>query len=213
MRFRSGLAVVLLSWWAGVALAQKPVVYTPPEQDFRVLFPAPPSSVATPDGAVAYSAAAEDITFTVYRRNPSVQPIGKPAADIQQRLRGNDDDRVVKRLGKEDADDKRGEFAFQVGGGTVSIHRLFVTEGRYYEAAVKGPRSQLGRTRAAARDFFGSFQIGVAPVAAGNLAKLTPDVICKDRSNTFFRTFCEYSYCLRSQYREQPYCQNLLRLR
>lgn len=212
MSLRPGLIGILLLCWAVIAPAQTPVVYTPPEGDFRVLFPAPPVQSATADGAVAYSAAVEDVTFTVYRRNPNVQPIGNPATDIQKRLRGHDDDKVVRRLGKNDGDAKRDEYVFQAGSA-VSIHRLFVADGRYYETVVRGPRGELGRTRAAARDFFGSFQIGSAPVAAGALAKLTPDVICKDRSSGFFRTFCEYSYCLRSQHRGQPYCQNLLRLR
>ena len=201
----------LLCWWVGGALAQTWVVYTPPEADFRVLFPATPVRTATADGAVAYSAAAENITFTVFRRDPRVQPIGNPASDIQRRLRGDNDDMVIRRLGGKDGDARPDEYVFLARG--VSIHRLFIAEGRYYEAVVRAPRDEIGRTRAIARDFFGSFQLGSAPIVAGAPAAVTPDVICKARSNAFSRSFCEYSTCLKSQHRAQPFCQNLLRLR
>jgi hypothetical protein len=212
MSLRPGLIGVLLLCWTVIAPAQTPVVYTPPEGDFRVLFPAAPVQSAIADGAVAYSAVAEEMTFIVYRRDPAKQPIGNPARSIEERLRGGNEELRVQRRRDRDGDANPDIHEFVVRG-QISIHRLFVAEGRYYETVVRGPRGEPGRTRAAARDFFGSFQIGSAPVAAGALAKLTPDVICKDRSSGFFRTFCEYSYCLRSQHRGQPYCQNLLRLR
>jgi len=208
----AGVIGFLLSLWGGVALAQTPVVYTPPEGDFRVLFPAQPVSAATPDGAVSYSAVAEEMTFIVYRRDLARQPIGNPAASIEQRLRGGNEELRVQRRRDRDGDANPEVHEFVVRG-QLSIHRLFVAQGRYYEAVVKAPVVELGPARRLARDFFDSFQIGGALAAAGALAKLTPDAICKARSNSFSRTYCEYSHCLRSEHRGQPYCQNLLRLR
>lgn len=212
MTIRIGLISVLLAWWAGAALAQTFVVYAPPEGDFRALFPAPPVRTATPDGAVAYSAVAEETTFTVYRRDPRVQPIGNPATDIQQRLRGGNEELRIQRRRDRDGDANPDVHEFVVRG-QISIHRLFVAEGRYYEAVVRAPRDQIGRTRQVARDFFGSFRIGSVIATPGALASVTPDVICKGRSNAFSRAYCEYSTCLRSQHRGQPYCQKLLSFR
>jgi hypothetical protein len=126
-------------------------------------------------------------------------------------LRGDDDDMVIRRLGGKEGDARPDEYVFLARG--VSVHRLFIVEGRYYEAVVRAPRDEIGRTRTIARDFFGSFQIGSAPIAAGALAAVTPDVLCQKRSNAFSRSFCEYSTCLKSQHRGQPYCQKLLQFR
>ena len=210
MLFRM-MGIGLLFCFTAAASGQTWTLYVPPEGDFRVLFPAPPARTETADGAVAYSAAAENITFTVFRRDPRLQPIGNPASDIQRRLRGDNDDMVIRRLGGKDGDARPDEYVFLARG--VSIHRLFIVEGRYYEAVVRAPRDEIGRTRTIARDFFGSFQIGSAPVAAGALAAVTPDVLCQKRSNAFSRSFCEYSTCLKSQHRGQPYCQKLLQFR
>ena len=201
----------LLCGWAAGALGQAWVVYVPPEGDFRVVFPAPPARAAEAQGAVAFSARGESMTFTVVRRDPGQQPVGNAASDIQRRLRGDDNDRRVERFGEDDAG-AEGEHVF-VTGGTATIHRLFAAEGRYYELVVGMPREELRGARATARDFFGSFQVGTALAAAGALATVTPDVLCQDRSNAFSRTFCEYSTCLRSQHRGQPYCQKLLSFR
>jgi hypothetical protein len=205
------IGIGLLLCWTAAALGQTWTLYAPPEGDFRVLFPAPPARTVMADGAVAYSAAAENITFTVFRRDPRLQPIGNPASDIQRRLRGDDDDMVIRRLGGKEGDARPDEYVFLARG--VSVHRLFIVEGRYYEAVVRAPRDEIGRTRTIARDFFGSFQIGSAPIAAGALAAVTPDVLCQKRSNAFSRSFCEYSTCLKSQHRGQPYCQKLLQFR
>jgi hypothetical protein len=201
----------LLLCWAAAASGQTWTLYAPPEGDFRVLFPATPTRAATADGAVAYSAAAENMTFTVFRRDPRSQPIGNPASDIQRRLRGDNDDMVIQRLGGKEGDARPDEYVFLARG--VSIHHLFIAEGRYYEVVVRAPRDEIGRARTIARDFFGSFQIGSAPIVAGAPAAVAPDVICKGRSNAFSRSYCEYSTCLKSQHRAQPFCQNLLRFR
>jgi len=202
----------LLCWWATGALGQGWVVYAPPERDFSVLFPAPPARTAEAEGAVAFSAVAENITFIVYRRDPRLQPIGNPVSDIQRRLRGDNDDLRVQRIGNDEGDASRDEPVF-LTRGMVTIHRVFVAEGRYYELVVRVHRDDFARTRPIARDFFGSFQIGSVVAAPGTSATVSPDVLCKDRSNAFSRAFCEYSTCLQSQHRAQPYCQQLLRYR
>jgi hypothetical protein len=203
---------LLLYCWTAIALGQKWVLYAPPEQDFRVLFPAPPARTQEAQGAVAFRSSVPEASYVVYRRDPAQQPIGNVALQIQERLRGGNEERVVKRVRKEDGDGPQ-EYVFQSPGGKVSIHRVFSAQDRYYELVVEIPREELGRTRATARDFFGSFQIGSAPVAAGALAAVSPDVLCQKRSNAFSRSFCEYSTCLKSQHRGQPYCQKLLQFR
>jgi hypothetical protein len=206
------MAIGLLLCWTAMASGQTWTLYVPPEGDFRVLFPVPPVRSAEAQGAVAFSATFEPATFVVYRRDPVQQPIGNVALDIQGRLRGGNEEKRVRRLGKEDGNGPQ-EYTFLSPGGMASIHRVFVEGGRYYELVVRVPREELGRTRATARDFFNSFQIGSAPVAAGALAAVTPDVLCQKRSNAFSRSFCEYSTCLKSQHRGQPYCQKLLQFR
>ena len=205
------LGIGLMLGWATGALGQNWVVYASPEGDFRVLFPAPPVRTAEPQGAVAFKATFSDKVFIVYRRDPAKEPLGNPARDIEERLRGGNEEKRVQRLTKKDEDGPR-EYVFG-SRGIASIHRVFPAEGRYYELVVEVPREELGRTRLPARDFFGSFQLGSSPVAAGALAAVSPDVLCKERSNAFSRGFCEYSTCLKSQHRGQPYCQKLLRLR
>ena len=202
----------LVCWCATAALGQSWVVYAPPEKDFSVLFPAPPAQTAEAEGAVAFSATAENITFVVYRRDPRLQPIGSPVMDIQQRLRGDNDDIRVRRLDNEEADASGEEHIFMTRGN-YSIHRLFIAEGRYYEVVVRSPTEGSVTVRRVARDFFGSFRMAGVGTGADAAAGVAPEVRCKDRSNAFSRAFCEYSTCLRSQYRTQPYCQQLLRFR
>ena len=87
MNIRLKAISFLLCWCATGALGQNWIVYAPPEKDFSALFPAPPARAAEADGAVAFSATAENITFIVYRRDPRLQPIGSPVVDIPRRLR------------------------------------------------------------------------------------------------------------------------------
>ena len=212
MNIRLKAISFLLCWCATGALGQGWVVYAPPEKDFSVLFPAPPARTAEAEGAVAFSTAAENITFIVYRRDPRRQPIGNAANDILQRLRGVDNEKRVARRGNEDEEASADEHIF-ITRGVFSIHRLFVAEGRYYEVVVRSPKEDFPTARRVARDFFGSFRMTGVAAGADAAAGVAPDVLCKERSNAFSRTFCEYSTCLRSQYRAQPYCQKLLQFR
>jgi hypothetical protein len=205
------IGIGLLLCWTAAASGQTWTLYVPPEGDFRVLFPVPPVRSAEAQGAVAFSATFEPATFVVYRRDPAQQPLGNAAQDILQRLTGGNENVRVQKMSKKD-DGPPSEHVFSVRG-VASIHRMFVADGRYYELVVRVPREELGRTRATARDFFNAFQIGSASVAAGALATVTPDVLCQKRSNAFSRSFCEYSTCLKSQHRGQPYCQKLLQFR
>lgn len=202
----------LLCWCATGALGQSWVVYAPPERDFSALFPAPPARTAEAEGAVAFSVTAENITFVVYRRDPRLQPIDNPAIDIQRRLRGDNDDIRLRRLDNEEGDASGDEHMFMIRG-IYSIHRLFMAEGRYYEVVVRSPREEFPTARRVARDFFGSFRMAGVGTGVDAATGVAPDVLCRDRSNAFSRAFCEYSTCLQSRHRGQPYCQKLLQFR
>ncbi len=193
------------------ALAQQWTVYAPPERDFQVVFPQPPSRASQAEGAVQFSAAAENMEYFVYRRDPRLQPVGNPARDIQQRLqRGDGDEQRVQRMSEDEGDPGTAEYIFRIGS-KITIHRLFVAPRRYYELVVRSSREDHADARRAARDFFGTFQFAGAGAARLTATPgLAPDMLCKDRSNAFSRTFCEYRTCFQSGYEKHPYCMKLL---
>jgi len=196
---------------ATVAVAQEWTVYTPPERDFRVVFPQPPTRTTDADGATVFRAAGDDMEYFVYRRDPTRQPLGNTGADIRRRLAGDaDDDPVVQRIGEEDDDPATALHVFR-RGGKISVHRIVAAPGRYYELVVRAPRGQLGDARRAARDFYGTFQAQDAGVAAGAAPGLAPDVLCKERTNVFSRVYCEYRACFQPGYENHPYCSTLIR--
>ncbi len=196
------------------ATAQSWTLFTPPEQDFRVVFPRAPARTDEAGGAVAFTAKAEGMEYVVYRRDPKRQPIGNAGNDIRQRLqRDADDERPVQRIGEEGDGPAGAEHAFRLGS-RLSIHRVFVAPARYYELVVRAPRDELSDARRAGRDFYGTFQLLdagalAAPAAAPGLA---PDVMCQGRSNAFSRKFCEYRTCFQPGYEKHPYCAKLLGL-
>ncbi|MBI3045324.1 MAG: hypothetical protein HYY78_21120 [Betaproteobacteria bacterium] len=205
------IALCWLACWVSTgAAAQKWTVYTPAERDFQVLFPQPPTRAAEAEGAVAFKARAEDIEYVVYRRDPRQDPAGDGARAIERRLlREHGDDRAVRRMGEDDGYPETEEHVFRITN-TMSIHRLFVARDRYYELVVRSYLENFPEARNTARDFFGSFRaagIGLAPATA--TPGVAPDVLCKDRSNAFSRTFCEYRTCLQPGYFSHPYCKQL----
>lgn len=208
----------LLCWLAIVALpeivlAQQWTVYSPPERDFRAVFPAPPSRVDAANGATAFTASAEGIEFTVYRRDPRREPLENVVGGMQRRLQADSEEQQVRRAGADDFDDKdalQAEHVFRTGN-RWSVHRIVVSQGRYYELMMRTSRENFGDARHVARDFFGSFQAGAGALFPGGaIAGIAPDAACKGRSNVFSRTFCEYRTCFQPGYEKHPYCTKLL---
>jgi hypothetical protein len=213
MTKKGSILLLWLACWASTgAVAQKWTVYAPPERDFQVVFPQPPSRTAGEDGAVAFRARDQDVEFSVYRRDPRREPVGNPAYTIQQRLqREHGDDRPVVRMSEDDGyPESEGHF-FRVTN-MMSVHRMFVAPDRYYELVVRSERELFVEARRTAREFFASFRAaGVAPAPGAATPGIAPDALCKGRSNAFSRTFCEYRTCLQPGYEKHPYCMQLFR--
>lgn len=205
---------VVLCWLAccisSGAAAQKWTVYTPAERDFQALFPQPPSRTEEAAGAAAFRTKAAGIDYVVFRRDPRREPVDDAVRVMQQHLRAAaDDERQAQRVGGDENDPRKSEVIFRTGN-RMSVHRLFIGPDRYYELMVQSTREDFDDARSTAADFFGSFRAsGIAFFPSGVASGVSPDVLCKDRSNIFSRTFCEYRTCLQTGYLNHPYCKNL----
>jgi hypothetical protein len=193
------------------AAAQAWTVYTPAERDFQAVFPQPPSR-ADDGAAVAFRSTVANIDYVVFRRDPRREPVGDAVRVMQRHLRAAaDDERQAQRVGDEEADPRTTEVVFRTGN-RMSVHRLFVAADRYYELMVRSTRQDFDEARGNARDFFGSFRAsGIAFTPGAGAPGLSPDQLCKDRSNAISRTFCEYRTCFQAGYEKHPYCMTLLR--
>jgi hypothetical protein len=194
-------------------LAQKWVVYSPPEGDFRVLFPASPVQSPESDGSVAFRAQqeieADRIVYAVYRLPASVQRTGNEELDIQKVL--------LARLGEPPGRVRAEEVPADFQGHlfeyrrSLSVSRIAGAAGRYYHLEVLMPRKRAHQGMQTARDFFASFQTGgagVPGITTGFTQQI--DTWCQNRTDVFTRTFCEYSVCLQAGFAQNPKCTALL---
>jgi hypothetical protein len=202
--------------FTGPAVAQKWVVYTPPERDFRVLFPSEPTQGPTRDGAVAFRSQQESgdghIEYVVYRLPASVKRTGNEAQDIEALLKARlGDDVPVRPIREEDTAADYQRYAFEYRR-SVSVHRLAGAPGRYYHLEVMMPHGRSVIALQTARDFFASFQAGGVSVP-GILAGFTQKVEswCQGRTDSFTRMFCEYSVCLQPGFETNPRCTGLFK--
>jgi hypothetical protein len=162
MKISASLVLFAAALLGHPALAQNFVVYSPPERDFRVLFPSNPVQAPERDGAVAFRAqqdAGEGAIEYVVRRLPAtVQRTGSEEHDIQKllvaRLEG---DGRVGRMRDEDlaAEWPRHVFEYR---RSISVNRLVTAGSRSYHLEVLMPRNLMHRGMQTARDFFASFQ-------------------------------------------------------
>ena len=215
MKISAPIVLLAATLLALPALAQNWVVYSPPEGDFRVLFPSAPVQSAETDGSVAFRAQQEIesdmIVYAVYRLPASVQRTGNDEIDIQQLLLarlGADPPRRVR------ADEVPADFQGQLFEyrRSLSVSRIAGAAGRYYHLEVVMPRKRAHLGMQTARDFFASFQTGgtgVPGITAGLTQQI--DAWCQNRQDAFTRTFCEYSVCLQPGFAQNPKCAALLK--
>ena len=199
-----------------LAMAQKWVVYTPPERDFRVLFPSEPVRAPGNDGSVAFRAQFESgdgmVEYRVYRLPPAVQRIGNEAQEIQNLLQARLGESVpVRRVSEEETSTDWQRYVFEYSRAW-SINRLVGSGGRYYHLEVFVPRGSGYAVTQTARDFFASFQasgVSIPGLAAGVGQKV--ETWCQGRTDAFSRAFCEYSVCLQGAFAQDPRCAALLK--
>ncbi|HEX6003852.1 MAG TPA: hypothetical protein VFZ14_07645 [Burkholderiales bacterium] len=215
--------LLALLWAAGwmawsTGHAQNWVAFTPPERDFRALFPELPSQSTAPDGSTVFAAAVSrnefDVRYAVYRLPSGARLVGDPRSDLQQRLqaRARDEERGVRYVQDDGAEPGWERYVFRQGK-VVSVHRLVGRVGRYYELEVSLPRGSPELAVRTARDFFNSFQ--ATGIALPSIATITQqlDTWCKDRKDAFSQAFCRYSVCLQPGYEKYPHCAALSGLR
>lgn len=204
------LVMVLSAGLSGVSLAQTWTLYAPPEADFRVVFPAPPTRNAMDGGGgVEFRSENSGQRYSVFRHNPGQVASFEQARALSARRVLADDKR--SRGAQDEGDILPNEFAFRVGR-VESLHRVVIESGRYYELVVQVDGDDR-LSRNSARDFFNSFQLG----AGGAFAQLyrnlpTPDS-CQARPNPYARRFCEYATCLVPGQESNPVCVALPGLR
>jgi hypothetical protein len=214
---RTSLALVVFI--AGLAAeyghAQNWVAFVPPERDFRVLFPAPPVRSTAADGSIVFKSTFENddnsVDYVVHRLPPSARQISDAQNEIRRRVetRARDDDQV-QLIQDSDYGPDWGRHIFR-HRRTISIHRLAGNPGRYYELEVILPRGRAEAAIHTARDFIDSFQItGVSIPASGIPLEQRLASWCKNRSDSFSRTFCEYSVCIQPDYEKHPHCKALV---
>ena len=98
------------------------------------------------------------------------------------------------------------DFIFRVGP-IRSMHRVFVSPGRYYEIVVQaGPED--GIPELAAQQFFQTFQLGNTGVFPAFANLPSPDS-CGARASGIAQRFCEYLTCLNPGYQGHPVCGSL----
>jgi hypothetical protein len=210
----------LLFWVAALlaapAAGQKWVTYTPPERDFRVLFPSEPVRVPVNDGSVAYRALHEigdhTVEYAVYRLPPSFQRGSDEAQDIQRLLLARlDGEGSVRWMREEDSAADYQRYVFQYRNSS-SIDRIAGAPGRYYHLEVRtlGSRSLIAAQTA--RDFFASFSasgISIPGLVSGLGQRV--ETWCQGRTDPFTRAFCEYSACLQAGSEQDPRCTALFK--
>jgi len=194
------------------AIAQKWTAYTPPERDFRVVFPDPP--VETQEAGSALYKTGDEIEFRVYRHKGYLAPDADIPALLEQRLRnafGEDRD-VVRIINDDEIPEVAGQYVFRIGGGTgfYSMHRIARGAGYYYEVMVLSRVSNRGRAAQYAQDFFGTFYggSGLLLPGIGTLAGVV-DQICATRTDRLSRTFCELRACFGNANDPQSLCGRL----
>lgn len=206
---------LIAGWFCGGALAQNWIAYKPPERDFQVLFPEQPTSTTKADGAVEYIAG-EEISYIVYRHKTALPPNTDVAQVIRHRLVNvYGDDRPLAQL--QDDDQIRsvpGQYVFRIGGsgGIYTIHKVFASGSRFYELVVRSRGGGRASASMTTGDFFATFKpAGFAAAVNTGLLNLTLDQLCKDRTDSFSRAFCEFRACFDSTFEKPPYCAGLLR--
>jgi hypothetical protein len=206
---------LFLAGTSSAVLAQDWTVFVPPERDFKVLFPAPPTRLTERDGSIAFKAQTEEndyaVYYTVYRLAAGFRLAGDARTEIQRRLeaRVNDDQQGVQYDSEQNEDPSWERYVFRHRPRGFSVHRLVQNRGTYYELEVATPRGPVGAIRTA-RDFFNSFQMTgavVPPLAV--TAGQTLDAWCQNRTDSFSLAFCKYSVCLHSGSEKYPHCTAL----
>jgi hypothetical protein len=191
------------------------VVYSPPEGDFRVLFPSNPVQSPESDGSVAFRAQQDleegSLVFIVRRLSPSVHRTGDEAQDIHNLLQARAGEETPRRVRAEEvpADFQGQLFEYR---RSLSVNRIVGAGGRYYHLEVLAPRKRTHQGMQTARDFFASFQAsgaGVPGIMTGFTQQI--DAWCQNRDDVFSRTFCEYSVCLQPGFAQNPKCTGLLK--
>lgn len=201
------LIVGVAALFSGGVLAQSFIFYAPPERDFRVLLPGPPTRLNTPSGSVEFRTDTGTYQYSVFRHDPRrISSAAAAREDIVQRISG--DDQFARRFGQDDGDLGPNDYVFRVAS-VWTVHRVVFESGRYYELVVKAGADE-GIPRQLARDFFNSFQMGGVsgfPVFANLPA---PDS-CLARDNAYARRFCEYLTCQVPGYENHPACAGIPR--
>jgi hypothetical protein len=198
------LVAGLTTLFSGLASAQSWTLYVPPERDFRVLLPAPPTRLDASSGSVEFRADGGQQQYSVFRHDPRRLPAGASVRDdIIQRITNND--QSARSYG--DGELAPNEFIFRVGG-IWTMHRAIVEPGRYYELVVKAAVDERV-SEPEARDFFNSFQTGNISVPSLAWKNLPGPDSCQARSSSFSRRFCEYLTCLSPTYQDHPVCKGL----
>jgi hypothetical protein len=202
---------------SGAASGQDWTVYTPPEGDFRVLFPAPPVRLTEKDGSAAFRAGVENsdyaVQYTVYRVPAGFQSTGNPQADLRMRLgaRATNEDQSITNITEEDDEPTWERYVFRRDRRGMSVNRLVGTPGRYYELEVYIPRGPQHIAVQTARDFFNSFQatgFALLPSAMAAISQ-TLDNWCQKRTDPFSAAFCKFSVCLLPGHEKYPHCSSL----
>jgi hypothetical protein len=216
MKISASLVLFAAALLTQPAFAQKWVVYSPPERDFRVLFPSDPVQAKAGDGAISFRALYDDagagnIEYVVHRLPAGVQLTGQEEQDIQRLLEARLGDVRVGRPPQQelDADWPRHVFEYR---RSLSVNRVVTAGGRNYHLEVVMPRNRVQQGMQTARDFLTSFQAGGVSVP-GALTGFTQKIEtwCQGRTDVFTRTFCEYSTCLQPGFQQNPKCAGLLR--
>jgi len=190
--------IVLMGLVNNGAIAQKWTAYTPPERDFRVVFPDPP--VETQEGGSTLYKSGDEIEFRVYRHKGYLAPDADIPALLEQRLRSafGDDRDVVPIRNDDEIPAVPGQYVFRIGGGTgfYSMHRITRGTGYYYEVMVLSRAPDRFRAAQYAQDFFGTFRggSGLLLPGIGTLAGVV-DQVCATRTDQLSRTFCELRAC------------------
>lgn len=211
MKMMTMIAAALAALLSLAAGAQQPqwTLYSPPEGDFRVLFPAPPERIPATQGSVEFRARAGQLEYSVFRHDPGRLAGASIRENVITRISGSDQN--ARSFGDGEGELKPDEFHFMVAS-VWSIHRVVTESGRYYELAIRSD-SQDAVTLQAARDFFSSFQLG-SGISTGFPApsNLPGPESCKSRSNAFSQRFCEYLTCLVPANQAHPACTSLPKL-
>lgn len=204
----------MVAWFAmfisSNVMAQSWILYAPPEGDFRVLLPAPPSRSNVAESGVEFHSIAGTERFSVIRYDARQAAAVDQARLITMRRIG-DGDRQPRDVGYDKSDLLPNEFELRLGRSR-SMHRIVLESGRYYELMVQSDDDD-GLSRDTARDFFNSFQMGMGLGRGfGVLGNIPTPQTCQTRPNALSRRLCEYLTCLAPGQEANPVCVALPRL-